>query len=57
VRRAASVRGQADKRTLNEYEAGLRRQAATDVLAGVWLSTIVRQWNDAGVARLDRVWK
>lgn len=38
-----------DKVTLNEYEAGLLRQAATDVLAGVRLATIVRQWNEAGV--------
>lgn len=40
---------QADKVTLNEHEAGLLRQAATDVLAGVRLATIVRQWNEAGV--------
>jgi site-specific DNA recombinase len=38
-----------DKVSLNEYEAGLLRQAATDVLAGVRLAAIVRQWNDAGV--------
>lgn len=40
---------QDDKVTINEYEAGLLRQAATDVLAGVRLATIVQQWNDAGV--------
>ncbi len=40
---------QADRATLNEYEAGLLRQAATDVLAGVRLATIVKRWNDAGV--------
>lgn len=40
---------QADKATLNEHEAGLLRQAATDALAGVRLATIARQWNDAGV--------
>jgi len=40
---------QADKVTLNEYEAGLLRQAATDVLAGVRLATIVQKWNEAGV--------
>ena len=40
---------QADKVTLNESEAALLRQAATDVLAGVRLATIVQQWNDADV--------
>ena len=40
---------QADKVTINESEAALLRQAATDVLAGVRLATIVQQWNEAGV--------
>lgn len=40
---------QADRATLNEVEAELLRQAATDVLAGVRLATIVKRWNDAGV--------
>jgi site-specific DNA recombinase len=40
---------QDDRATLNEYEAGLLRQAATDVLAGVRLSAIVQRWNEAGV--------
>ncbi|WP_347057274.1 recombinase family protein [Blastococcus sp. HT6-30] len=40
---------QADKVTLNEYEAGLLRQAAADVLAGTRLATIVKRWNEAGV--------
>lgn len=40
---------QADKVTINEHEAGLLRQAATDVLAGVRLAAIVQQWNEAGV--------
>lgn len=38
-----------DKVTLNEHEAQLLRAAATDVLAGVRIGAIVRQWNDAGV--------
>ena len=40
---------QADRATLNEVEAELLREAATDVLAGVRLATIVKRWNDAGV--------
>jgi site-specific DNA recombinase len=40
---------QADRATLNETEAEMLRQAATDVLAGVRLATIVKRWNDAGV--------
>jgi hypothetical protein len=40
---------QVDKRTINEEEAALIRQAARDVIAGVEIHTIVRQWNRAGV--------
>ncbi len=40
---------QDDHRTLDEAEAGLLRQAATDILAGVGLHTICRRWNEAGV--------
>jgi site-specific DNA recombinase len=39
---------QADKRTLDPHEA-LIRQAARDLIAGVGIHTIVRQWNQAGV--------
>jgi site-specific DNA recombinase len=40
---------QVDKRTINKEEAALIRQAARDVIAGVGIHTIVRQWNRAGV--------
>jgi site-specific DNA recombinase len=40
---------QADKRTLDPHEAALIRQAARDLIAGVGIHTIVRQWNQAGV--------
>ncbi|MDQ6909989.1 MAG: recombinase family protein [Actinomycetota bacterium] len=38
-----------DKRTINPVEAEMIRQAARDVLAGVGLHTVVRQWNAQGV--------
>lgn len=40
---------QTDKRTINAVEAALIRQAAHDVMAGVGLHTIVRQWNRARI--------
>jgi site-specific DNA recombinase len=39
----------ADKRTLDPQEVALIRQAARDVIAGVGIHTIVRQWNQAGI--------
>jgi site-specific DNA recombinase len=40
---------QADRRKLDPVEAALVRQAAVDILAGVGLHTICRQWNAAGI--------
>jgi site-specific DNA recombinase len=49
---------QVDKRTINEEEAALIRQAARDVIAGVGIHTIVRQWNRAGVRTTkDNLWQ
>lgn len=38
-----------DKRTVREHEAALIRRAATDVIDGVPIRAIVREWNEAGV--------
>lgn len=49
---------QADKRTLNEPETELIRQAAQDILAGVGLHTICRRWNQAGISTpLGNAWQ
>jgi DNA invertase Pin-like site-specific DNA recombinase len=37
-----------DKRTLDPFESELIKGAATQILAGVPLATIMREWNDAG---------
>jgi site-specific DNA recombinase len=38
-----------DKRTLHPVESALMRKARADVLAGVGLHTICREWNEAGI--------
>lgn len=38
-----------DKRTLHPVESELLRKARLDVLAGIGLHTICREWNDAGI--------
>lgn len=47
-----------DKATLEPAEAALVRKAATEVIAGASLRSIVREWNAAGVpTTVGNVWK